>query len=75
MSDKGLYTKLIEYRKCGKYPFHMPGHKREDKLLVDPYEIDITEISEFDNLHHPEELLKNQWIMPVDFLERIKHGF
>lgn len=58
MSDKGLYTKLIEYRKCGKYPFHMPGHKREDKLLVDPYEIDITEISEFDNLHHPEGIIK-----------------
>ncbi len=58
MSGKGLYTKLIEYRGCGKYPFHMPGHKRQDKLLVDPYEIDITEINDFDNLHHPEGIIK-----------------
>lgn len=58
MSDKGLYEKLIEYRQNGKYPFHMPGHKRREKLLVDPYEIDITEISGFDNLHHPERIIK-----------------
>lgn len=59
MSDKGLYKKLIEYKEQGKYPFHMPGHKRQDQLLADPYEIDITEINGFDNLHHPEGIIKD----------------
>lgn len=58
MSGKGLYEKLIEYRQFGRYPFHMPGHKRQDKLLSDAYEIDITEINGFDNLHHPEGIIK-----------------
>ena len=58
MSGKGLYEKLIEYRQFGRYPFHMPGHKRKDKLLSDAYEIDITEINGFDNLHHPEGIIK-----------------
>lgn len=64
MSDKGLYEKLIEYRNNGKYPLHMPGHKREYKMFsqndtIDPYEIDITEINDFDNLHHPEGIIKS----------------
>lgn len=47
-----LYDKLKNYSKSGIYPFHMPGHKRNkliDKLI--PYEIDLTEIYDFDNLH------------------------
>ena len=46
-----LYDKLIEYGKNGKYPFHMPGHKRNDSMLsgMDPFDIDITEIVDFDN--------------------------
>ncbi len=40
------------------YPFHMPGHKRELKLFDESYSIDITEIDSFDNLHHPEEIIK-----------------
>lgn len=59
MSEHGrLYQKLIEYGASDFYPFHMPGHKRQcvgDKL---PYEMDITEIDGFDDLHHPEEILK-----------------
>ena len=36
-------------------PFHMPGHKRNTQMLDDnlPYELDITEIEGFDNLHSP----------------------
>lgn len=47
-----LYEKLKAYSDSGIYPFHMPGHKRipTDDL---PYEIDITEIDGFDNLHKP----------------------
>ena len=60
MKQKSLYNKLIEYGKNGKYPFHMPGHKRNDCLLpdIDPFSIDITEIDGFDNLHHAEGIIK-----------------
>lgn len=36
-----------------KYPFHMPGHKRNGKFNIIGSEIDITEIEGFDNLHNP----------------------
>ncbi len=36
-----------------KYPFHMPGHKRNEKFGITGSEIDITEIDGFDNLHAP----------------------
>lgn len=53
-----LDQKLIEYGKSDVYPFHMPGHKRRKLDFPNPYEIDITEIDGFDNLHHAEEILK-----------------
>lgn len=34
-----------------RYPFHMPGHKRNPKFGIIGSEIDITEIDGFDNLH------------------------
>lgn len=53
-----LYDKLKDNRRI---PFHMPGHKRNTTLLGSnfPYNIDITEIEGFDNLHSPEGLIKN----------------
>ena len=56
--DKSLYTALNEYSKSGAYPFHMPGHKRALYPGL-PYNIDITEINGFDDLHHAEGILKN----------------
>lgn len=55
-----LYNKLIEYEQDGYYPMHMPGHKRNTSMLpmVNPYEIDITEIEGFDNLHNAKAILK-----------------
>lgn len=53
-----LYQKLSDYAQADYYPYHMPGHKRHmtgypmEKL----YQIDITEIDGFDNLHQPEDL-------------------
>lgn len=47
-----LYEKLRVYADGDIYPFHMPGHKRAFKSGL-PYEIDITEIDGFDNLHDP----------------------
>ena len=55
-----LYKKLESYGQSDYYPFHMPGHKRNpDSVRGDfPFERDITEIEGFDNLHHPEGILK-----------------
>ena len=47
-----LYEKLKDYANSSVYPFHMPGHKRMGGNGL-PYEIDITEIDGFDNLHDP----------------------
>ena len=54
-----LYRKLKEYDKKNIYPFHMPGHKRNPSLLPScfPVSMDITEITGFDDLHHPEDLI------------------
>lgn len=54
-----LYDKLIGYSKSGIYPFHMPGHKRNLLDEIIPYQIDITEIADFDNLHNANGILKN----------------
>ncbi|KIR02360.1 Arginine decarboxylase [Lachnospiraceae bacterium TWA4] len=53
-NSKGIYKKLIDYSASDYYPFHMPGHKRCGMEFVNPYEIDITEIDGFDDLHHPD---------------------
>ena len=47
-----LVEKLKDYANSDVYPFHMPGHKRTGGNEL-PYEIDITEIDGFDNLHDP----------------------
>lgn len=62
-SRPDLLKKLIEYGKTNFYPFHMPGHKRQTQKAFaenfsNPFSIDITEIDGFDNLHHPEAILK-----------------
>lgn len=51
-----LYEKLKNYSDSGVYPFHMPGHKRVPESGL-PYDIDITEIDGFDNLHEPQGCL------------------
>lgn len=43
-----LHEKL---KKLERYPFHMPGHKRNPDFNITGGEIDITEIDGFDNLH------------------------
>ena len=54
-----LDQKLEKYATGETYPFHMPGHKRAGLFFPNPYQIDITEIDGFDNLHHPEGILKD----------------
>lgn len=68
--EKRLIQRLRDYNATDYYPFHMPGHKRNPELgkeYENPFEIDITEIHGFDNLHHPEGLLKRsmEWAADV----------
>ncbi|MDO5136501.1 MAG: aminotransferase class I/II-fold pyridoxal phosphate-dependent enzyme, partial [Eubacteriales bacterium] len=58
---KKLYKELEKYGKSDFYPFHMPGHKRNPSCVDGEFlfERDITEISGFDDLHHPEGLLRD----------------
>jgi len=55
-----LYEKLEKYSGSGIYPMHMPGHKRNMEFLTPgmSYNIDITEIHDFDNLQNPQGVLK-----------------
>lgn len=49
-----LSNELIDNK---RYPFHIPGHKRNKKFNIVGAEIDITEIDGFDNLHNPNGLI------------------
>lgn len=55
-----LYKQIKNYSKKLIIPLHMPGHKRRSGVLKNslPYEIDITEIDNFDNLQNPQGILK-----------------
>ena len=59
-AQNNLYARLSQYADSDAYPFHMPGHKRNSAFLpyTLPYELDITEISGFDNLHDSHGILK-----------------
>ena len=54
-----LFDELKKYSAGGVYPMHMPGHKRNPEYMPPglPYDIDITEIDGFDDLHNPNGLL------------------
>ena len=60
--DKSLYERLLAYARSDYAAFHMPGHKRQVRAASLPaglpWELDITEIEGFDNLHHAEGILK-----------------
>lgn len=50
-----LLEELQALSKSDFYPYHMPGHKRMGSPVFD---LDITEIDNFDNLHHATGILK-----------------
>ena len=56
---KDLAKFISEYTGSDVYPFHMPGHKRQLTAAFDLYDIDVTEVEPFDDLHHPEGILKD----------------
>ena len=56
---KGLMTHNTE----GCYPWHMPGHKKRlntifPDLVENPFLIDVTEVGNLDEFHHPEGIIK-----------------
>ncbi len=55
-----LYERLQTYAEGGDYPYHMPGHKRRlyGEMPPEVYRMDVTEIDGFDDLHCPEDILK-----------------
>lgn len=72
-----LINRLAAHARSDMYPFHMPGHKRrtgpEESSMnsctdsfTNPFAVDITEIEGFDNLHHPEGILKDSMKWAAD---------
>ena len=72
-----LINRLAAYARSDMYPFHMPGHKRrtgpEESFMnsctdsfTNPFAVDITEIEGFDNLHHPEGILRDSMKWAAD---------
>ena len=74
---KYLDEALYEYSQTDFYPFHMPGHKRNflPDTMKNFYDIDITEITDFDNLHHAEGILKENQQLAASFMELILRIF
>ncbi len=72
-----LDESLYEYSKTDFYPFHMPGHKRQvhSPYLRNPYEVDITEITDFDNLHHAEGIIKENQELAASLYHADKSWF
>lgn len=63
-----LYNQLIHYQNKNIYPFHMPGHKRKmENNIINPYQLDITEITDFDNLNDPQGILKESMKQATEF--------
>ena len=54
-----IYNKLRELESEKRIPFHMPGHKRADfGAFFGVEKMDITEITDYDNLHEPEGIIR-----------------
>lgn len=54
-----IYSKLLKLKNEKRIPFHMPGHKRRGSGVFKEIEkMDITEITDYDNLHHPEGIIR-----------------
>ncbi len=54
-----MYNELKKLAESDYYPFHMPGHKRQALGcdLDGAFGLDITEIDNFDNMHHPDGII------------------
>ncbi len=66
MESRDMLRTLTEYSERDYVPMHMPGAKRNvdfagSELLHmgNPYNLDITEIDGFDNMHNPQGLIRD----------------
>lgn len=68
-TQPSLLDRLKAHAVSDSIPMHMPGHKRNTALLGKdlPYNIDITEIDGFDNLHGASGILKEYMEEIADF--------
>lgn len=75
--NNSLFEKLVEYSDRDVYPMHMPGHKRRESMLggKDPFDIDITEIHDFDYLHEASGVIKDSMDFASDFFDTRKTYF
>lgn len=76
-NEKSIQQLLTAYSKTDAYPFHMPGHKRNSCFFEKvnyPFSIDITEITDFDDLHNPTGILKGS-MQKASELFGSKHSF
>lgn len=61
--EQPILDGLIKYKTEGCYPWHMPGHKGRlntifPDLVENPFLIDVTEVGDLDEFHHPEGMIK-----------------
>lgn len=55
-----LFSTLSKYCQSDILPMHMPGHKRSPLCTMpNPYSLDVTEVPGVDDLHHPEEMIRD----------------
>ena len=57
MRRETLEERIHSYVSGDYYPFHMPGHKRRGEILGEAEKLDLTELPNTDDLHHPAEIL------------------
>lgn len=61
--EQPILNGLTAYDTEGSYPWHMPGHKRRmdtifPELVANPFSIDVTEVGDLDEFHHPEGIIR-----------------
>lgn len=62
-----IYNKLKNLDSEKRIPFHMPGHKRTDfGAFFGIEKMDITEITDYDNLHEPEGIIRDSMNLVKD---------
>ncbi|MFR1766200.1 MAG: aminotransferase class I/II-fold pyridoxal phosphate-dependent enzyme [Lachnospira sp.] len=59
MENKDLLSILEDYCGGDYVPMHMPGAKRNASMfnMKNPYSLDLTEIEDFDNMHHADGII------------------
>lgn len=68
--EMSIYEELKRLNIEGKYPFHMPGHKRNFKDIFQGdniFKLDITEITGYDDLNQPEGMIRKS----MDYIKQV----